>query len=273
MDNVPIDEEPELSTKNINSPSPLVRDRMSKGGQVHTSLFATCVVDQLYPEVGVSVVKVLRRLGIKVDFPKNQTCCGQALFNSGFTQEARKLALRTLDIFDNSEYIVIPSGSCTAMVRIFYPQLFHQDPIRLKQAKSLAKRVFEFSEFLVNILGVTNIGSEFQGKIAYHPSCHLLRELEITKEPITLLEQLEGAELVPIKDAETCCGFGGTFSVKYPEISEGMLDNKVRNVTETCAQVLTACDTSCMMHISGAISRRNIDIKSVHLAQLLAGDY
>ena len=156
------------------------------------------------------------------------------------------------------------------MVRVFYPQMFHKDPTRLKQAKSLSERVFEFSEFLVKILGVTNIGSTFQGKIAYHPSCHLLRELEVTKEPLTLLQHVQGAEVVPIKDAETCCGFGGTFSVKYPEISEEMLDNKVRNVTETGAQLLIACDTSCIMHISGAISRRNIDIESIHLAQLLA---
>ena len=239
---------------------------------VRASLFVTCLVDQLFPEVGVSVVKVLRRLGVEVDFPQDQTCCGQAVFNSGFTQEARKLAQRVFRDFKDSQYIVVPSGSCTAMMRIFYPQLFHNDPELHKQAQELSGRIYEFSEFLVKVLGADKVGlgTTFQGKVTYHPSCHLLRELEVVQEPRALLQNIKGAEVVELKDAESCCGFGGTFSVKYPHISESMLDDKVRNVQDTGAQVLAACDSSCLMHISGALSRRGINIRPMHLAQLLA---
>jgi L-lactate dehydrogenase complex protein LldE len=253
---------------------------MSIRPEMDTDLFVTCVVDQLYPEVGVSVVRLLRRLGVKVGFPKDQTCCGQAVFNSGFTREAALLARRVLKSFNagqegsSGKYVVVPSGSCATMMRIFYAQLFQDDPELRKQAEELAGRVYELSEFLVKVLGVTDVGARFAGprgdnKVTYHPSCHLLRELEVSREPRELVRNVQGAELVEMPEAETCCGFGGTFSVKYPHISIGMLEDKIRNIINTGASTLVACDMSCLMHIGGALSRQGINVRPMHLAQLL----
>ena len=243
---------------------------------VKVSLFVTCVVDQLFPEVGVSVVRLLRKLDVDVDFPRDQTCCGQPVFNSGFSKEGELLAQRVLksfgppDIAADSHYIVVPSGSCATMMRIFYPQLFRRDPELHRQAVDLSGRVYEFSEFLVKVLGVTDVGASFQGKVTYHPSCHLLRELGVSEEPKALINNVKGAELVEMEQAETCCGFGGTFSVKYPHISSGMLEDKVDNVVRTGAGTLIACDMSCLMHIGGALSRQGIAVQPMHLAQLLS---
>jgi len=234
------------------------------------SLFVTCIIDQLYPQVGVSVVRVLRRLGVDVDFPMAQTCCGQAVYNPGFTQQARQLALRVLDSFRNSQYVVVPSGSCAAMMRVFYLDLFEDDPY-LPQAQKLASRVYEFSEFLVKVLKVDDVGAVYPGKAAYHPSCHLLRELEVREEPYRLLGKVSGLELVDLPQAEACCGFGGTFSVKYPHISEGMVADKVSNLRSINPDTLISCDMSCLMNISGALSRQNRNIKVRHLAQVLDG--
>ena len=253
---------------------------MATQPETRVSLFVTCVVDQLFPEVGVSVVRLLRRLGVDVDFPKDQTCCGQPLFNSGFTKEAELLARRLIKTFQsphddgdrdgtNSQYVVVPSGSCTAMMRVFYPHLFRHDPELSRQAQEFSSRVYEVSEFLVKVLGVTDVGASFQGKVTYHPSCHLLRELGIAQEPKTLIDAVDGADLVEMAQAETCCGFGGTFSVKYPDISEGMLDDKVDNIVKTGAGTLVSCDMSCLMHIGGSLSRRDVPVKPLHLAQLL----
>jgi L-lactate dehydrogenase complex protein LldE len=232
------------------------------------SLFVTCIIDQFYPQVGVSAVRVLRKLGVDVDFLMSQTCCGQAVYNSGFTQQARQLALRVLDSFRNSQYVVVPSGSCAAMMRTFYLDLFEDGP-RLPQAQELASRVYEFSEFLVKVLKVEDVGASYPGKAAYHPSCHLLRELEVREEPGRLLGKVSGLEMVDLPQAEACCGFGGTFSVKYPHISEGMLAEKVSNLLSTNADTLVSCDMSCLMNISGALSRQGRDIKVRHLAQVL----
>ena len=249
--------------------------------QVQASLFVTCLIDQLYPEVGVSVVRILRRLGVDVDFPRDQTCCGQPLFNSGFSKEARSLARRVLQSFGNGStalegdapYVVVPSGSCAAMMRIFYPQLLREDPHLSSQAENLSGRIYEFSEFLVKVLGITNVGAAFQapndGKVTYHPSCHLLRELEVSQEPRELIANVKGAQLVEMERAETCCGFGGTFAVKYPAISGAMLADKVDDLVKTGAGTVASCDMSCLMHIGGALSRRGIPVEPVHLAQLL----
>ncbi len=251
--------------------------------RIKVSLFVTCLVDQLFPEVGVSVVRLLRRVGVEVDFPRDQTCCGQAVLNSGFSKEARLLARRVLKTFKppgegvDNFYVVVPSGSCASMLRIFYPHLFQHDPELHRQAEELSGRVYELSEFLVKVLGVTDVGASFQGeahpessrRVTYHPSCHLLRELGVSQEPRTLLSNVRGADLVDMEQAETCCGFGGTFSVKYPHISVGMLEDKVSNIVRTGAGTLVACDMSCLMHISGALSRRGIDVKAMHLAQFL----
>ena len=248
---------------------------MKPDSKIKADLFVTCLVDQLFPEVGVSVVKVLRQLGVEVSFPPDQTCCGQPVFNSGFKQEGRKLALRVLESFHPHEedgstrYIVVPSGSCAAMMKVFYSDLFKDDPTLHERARALSSRVYEFSEFLVNILGVTDVGARYNGKITYHPSCHLLRELEVSSEPIKLLDKVADVDRVELEEAETCCGFGGTFSVKYPHISEGMLEDKVQNVLSTEAEALVSCDMSCLMHIGGALSRRHADVKPLHLAQIL----
>jgi len=245
---------------------------MSQSPQIRASLFATCLVDQLFPEVGESVVRVLRRQGVEVDFPPDQTCCGQPLFNSGFRKDAIHLSRRVLKSFAHSQYVVVPSGSCAAMMKVFYPELFDDDPELGPQAKALSDKVYEFSQFLVKVLGVTDVGASYQGKVTYHPACHLLRELGVSEEPEALLRGVAGLDYVELPEAATCCGFGGTFSVKYPGISEGMLNDKLDNVVKTGARVLTACDSSCLMHIGGALTRRGIDVKAVHLAQLLAGE-
>ncbi len=242
---------------------------MSETNRVHASLFATCIVDQLYPEVGVSVVRVLRRQGVAVDFPKDQTCCGQPLFNSGFTRPARQLAERTLKAFDQSEYVVVPSGSCAAMLKLHYRELFAGDPALLEQSNRLAERVYEFSEFLVKVLKVSDVEASYPARATYHPSCHLIREMEVRQEPLSLLEGVSGLELAPLPQAETCCGFGGAFSVKYPHISEGMMDDKIANVLSTGADTLVGCDMSCLMHIGGGLSRRGNPVNIRHIAQAL----
>lgn len=242
---------------------------MAQRPDTQASLFVTCIIDQLYPEVGVSVVRVLRRLGVKVDFPQDQTCCGQPLYNSGFTRQARQLAQRVIRSFGSSQYVVVPSGSCAAMMRVFYLDLFEDDPDLHRQAQQLASRVYEFSEFLVNVLGVEDAGATYSGTAAYHPSCHLLRELEVKDAPQKLLAKVAGLELIDLPRQETCCGFGGAFSVKYPHISQDMVADKVSNVASTGADTLVSCDMGCLMNIGGALSRQGSNVKVRHLAQVL----
>jgi len=234
------------------------------------SLFVTCLVDQFFPQVGEATVKILRRLGCRVDFPQEQTCCGQPAFNSGFQRETRDLARRFLEVFRDSQYIVAPSGSCISMVKVFYPTLFRHDPPLYEKAVSLARRTFELSEFLVKVLGVRDVGASFRGRVTYHASCHLLRELGISQEPRELIRKVKGAELVEMANADICCGFGGTFSIKYPEISQAMLEDKLRGIQQTGAQALVSCDGGCLMHLGGALSRRGMSVKPLHLAELLA---
>jgi L-lactate dehydrogenase complex protein LldE len=228
------------------------------------------MVDQLYPQVGVSVVRVLRRLGVNVDFPLTQTCCGQPLYNAGFTKPARRLAVGALRSLAGSRYVVVPSGSCAAMLRVFYLDLFAHDPELLPQAQDLASRVYEFSQFLTDVLGVDEVGAPTsRGKVAYHPSCHLLRELGVREGPRRLLGKVPGLELAELPQAETCCGFGGAFAVKFPHISEGMLADKLANLKASGADTLVACDMGCLMHLGGAIDRQGLGIRTRHLAQVL----
>ncbi len=234
------------------------------------SLFVTCLVDQFYPEVGESAVKVLRRLGVEVDFPKGQTCCGQPAFNSGFQRQAKAQALRILDLFQDSEYVVIPSGSCGAMLKVFYPGLFQDDPALEERARALAERTYELSQFLVHVVGTTEIGAESDGMVTYHASCHLLRELNVQDEPRSLIRGVKGVRLAEMENAEECCGFGGVFSVKYPGLSAAILEKKLQSIQATGANVLVACDAGCLMHIAGAMSRRGMKVEPMHLAQLLA---
>jgi L-lactate dehydrogenase complex protein LldE len=237
---------------------------------MNVSVFITCLVDQFFPEVGMSMVSVLRGLGAQVDFPPEQTCCGQPAFNSGFKTEARDLAKRFIAIFEDCEYIVAPSGSCTSMVRVFYKELFHDDPDWKKRAESIATRTYEFSEFVVNVLGVEDVGAVYQGKVALHQSCHLLRELNVRTEPRRLLDAVKGIELVELERADACCGFGGLFSIKYPEISGGILQDKIECVEKSGADVIVASDAGCLMQIAGGLSRQGIATRTMHIAELLA---
>ena len=242
---------------------------MPVNSKTKATLFITCIIDQMYPQVGVSVVKVLRRLGVEVDFPMDQTCCGQPVYNSGFTHQSRKLAQRVLRQFKDCRYVVVPSGSCAAMMRVFYLDLFKHDPELLQQAQDLSAKVYEFSEYLVKVLGVGEVGAEYSGSATYHPSCHLLREVGVREEPLELLRRVQGLELRELPQAETCCGFGGTFAVKFPHISEAMLADKANNVMSTGADTLVSCDMGCLMNVEGALSRQGSDIKVRHLAQIL----
>ncbi len=236
---------------------------------MRVALFITCLADQFFPQVGACAVRVLRRLGVEVTFNPAQTCCGQPAFNTGYRHEARAVAARVLDLFDDAEYVVAPSGSCTAMVRVFYPQLFEGQPRCLQQVVKLRARFFELSEFLVKILGVEDVGARFPHRVAYHDSCHLRRELQIEQEPRQLLQAVAGIELVELPDYQLCCGFGGTFSVKFPEVSVAMGEDKVRAALEAGAEYLVANDAGCLMHLAGLIHRQGLPLRTMHLAELL----
>ena len=244
--------------------------------EVKASLFVTCIVDQIYPEVGESAARLLRRLGVDVDFPAAQTCCGQPVFNSGFWSDAKPLARRTLAAFESDRYVVAPSGSCASMLRVFYDELFHDEPLTLQRVAALKPRVFELSEFIVDVLGIDDL-SEYadaglgapKRKVTYHEACHLRRELGVKSQPRALIESLPGVELVEMAQSEVCCGFGGTFSVKYPEISGAMLQDKIDFAAGSGADVITACDSSCLMHIGGGLQKQGVGVKPLHLASLI----
>jgi L-lactate dehydrogenase complex protein LldE len=234
------------------------------------ALFITCLADQFFPQVGEAMVQVLRRLGVAVTFNPAQTCCGQPAFNTGYREEARAVASRVLDLFDEADYVVAPSGSCTAMARVFYPELFEHDPSRREKARKLGERFFEFAEFLVKVLKVEDVGASFPHTVTYHDSCHLLRELHIEDEPRKLLRAVRGIELREMDDYKLCCGFGGTFSVKFPEVSVAMGEDKVGAAARTGAEYLVASDSSCLMHLAGVIHRRRLPLQTMHLAEVLS---
>jgi L-lactate dehydrogenase complex protein LldE len=241
---------------------------------VRVNFFITCLADQFYPEVGEAAVQVLRGLGVEVSFNAAQTCCGQPAFNTGYRDEARAVAAQVLDLFAgpaSADYVVSPSGSCTSMMRVFYKELFEHDAARLSQAQELASRVYEFSEFLVKVLKVEDVGASFPHRVAYHDSCHLLRELGVSEEPRRLLRSVKGAELLELQDHRLCCGFGGTFSVKFPEVSVAMGEDKLKAAAKAGAEYLVANDSGCLMHLAGLIHRQGLALKTVHLAQVLAG--
>lgn len=217
----------------------------------------------------MSIVQVLERLGHHVDYPEEQTCCGQPSFNSGYWNEARSMAERQMSVFRDAETIVIASGSCGAMAKVFYPELFHGHA-REAEAKAFAAKTFEFSDFLVNKLGVVDVGAKFPGKATFHDGCHGLRELGIKKSPRQLLEHVKGLELVEMKEAETCCGFGGTFAVKLPMISTAMGEVKCASISETGADFVISNDSSCLMQIRGILDKQGKPVKTFHLAEVLA---
>ncbi|HEX6971871.1 MAG TPA: (Fe-S)-binding protein [Limnochordia bacterium] len=233
------------------------------------ALFVTCLVDAFYPEVGESVVRVLRRLGISVAFPLEQLCCGQPAFNAGHQAAARAVAEGYLRAFEPYEEIVGPSGSCVAMVRHYLPQLFADDPKRLAQARALAARTFEFTEFLVRRLGVEDLGARFAAKATYHASCHMSRGLEVRDEPRRLLSHVRDLELIDLPYVQDCCGFGGTFAVKMGPVSEAMGQEKVNHIRRTGAEVLIGSDMACLMHLGGRLSRIGAGLEVLHIAQVL----
>jgi L-lactate dehydrogenase complex protein LldE len=232
-------------------------------------LFIPCFVDLLYPRVGISMVRILERLGHEVDCPRRPACCGQPAFNSGYWGESRILAVQFIEAFRDSEAVVVASGSCGAMIKVFYPEMLAGTP-QAAAAHELAARCHEFSAFLVNQLGVSDLGARFPAKATFHDGCHGLRELDGKRPPRELLRHVSGLELIEMSAAETCCGFGGTFAAKFPMISTAMAEVKCASVLETGAEYIVSNDSSCLMHLQGLIDRQRLPVKTIHLAEILA---
>jgi L-lactate dehydrogenase complex protein LldE len=235
---------------------------------MRVSLLVTCLGDALFPDVGVATVRLLRRLGVEVDFPAAQTCCGQPHFNSGFHDDARELARHTIRTFAGSQLVVTPSGSCAAMVKLEYPELFHNDPPWRRKAEDLAGRTHELSDFLVNVMGVEEVGARFPGRATYHMACHL-RGLKVLTEPERLLRHVKDLELVPLERCDECCGFGGSFSVRYPGISGAMVNDKATFIEQAKVDAVIATDAGCLMNIGGCLRRRGSGVRILHLAEVL----
>jgi L-lactate dehydrogenase complex protein LldE len=239
---------------------------------VRVALFITCFNDTLFPETGRATVRLLERLGHEVEFPLEQTCCGQMHFNTGYQREAIPLVRRFVEVFSPYEAVVAPSGSCVGMVRELYPTAAELagDRWLAEKVEALTPRVFELSEFLVKRLGVTNVGAYYPHRVTYHPTCHSLRMLEVGEAPLELLRAVRGIDLVELGEAKECCGFGGTFAVKNADTSAAMLADKIRHVLDTEAEICTAGDNSCLMHIGGGLKRQRAGVETLHLAQILA---
>jgi L-lactate dehydrogenase complex protein LldE len=235
---------------------------------VNVALMVTCLGDALFPDVGVATVRLLRRLGVKVDFPMAQTCCGQPQFNSGYHDDARSLARHTITAFADSPVVVTPSGSCAAMVKLEYPELLHEDKLWHERALDLAGRTFELSDFIVHRLGITDVGARFAGRVTYHMACHL-RGLGLQETPLQLIQRVQGLEFVPLERYDECCGFGGSFSVRYPGISGAMVQDKAAFIEKANVDAVVATDAGCLMNIGGCLRRRGSRVRILHLAELL----
>jgi L-lactate dehydrogenase complex protein LldE len=239
---------------------------------MRVSLFITCFNDTLYPEVGISMVRLLERLGIEVEFPEGQTCCGQMHFNTGYQREAIPLARHFARTFADAEIIVAPSASCVGMVRELYPRVaaLAADPPLTRAIEAIIPRTHELCEFLINVLGTPDVGAYYPHRVTYHPTCHSLRVLRLGNAPLQLLRAVKGIDVVELPDSGECCGFGGTFAIKNADTSIAMLGDKLRAVLDTGAEVVTSADTSCLMHIGGALSRMRSGVRTAHLAEILA---
>jgi L-lactate dehydrogenase complex protein LldE len=242
----------------------------------NVQLFITCLLDTFYPAVGEAVVRVLQRAGARVEFPSGQTCCGQPAFNAGMRAQARPIAQQTIRAFENTGgVVVVPSGSCAAMLRHGYLELFANEPAWLRRAQALAERTYEFSEYLVDVLQVDDVGASYPGKLAYHASCHLRRDLGVDRQPRLLLSRVRRAEIVELPYATECCGFGGVFSVEHPELSSAMLARKIANLEISGAPTLVSCDGGCITHINGGLQHPGVDLntrsarQAVHIATIL----
>jgi L-lactate dehydrogenase complex protein LldE len=233
------------------------------------SIFITCICDSIYPHVGEAMVRVLERQGVSLDFPTGQTCCGQPALTSGYWDDAREVARSFLDSFRSSECIVTPAGSCLAAIKEFYPVLFEKDKRYFDLSKEVTGKIHEFSEFLVEVLQVTDVDARFPHKVTYHSSCHPRRFLGIDKYVYALLKNVKELDFVPLEHEEQCCGFGGTFSVKMPEISESMVNAKVTDILATGADVVVGTDLSCLMNIDGRLRKQGSKVKVMHIAELL----
>lgn len=233
------------------------------------ALFIPCFVDQLQPQIGLDTALVLQRIGSEVYFPEDQTCCGQPAFNAGHWDEARPVAERFVQVFGDADAVVCPSASCTTMVRKFYPELLANSPL-LTDAVALGRRVFELSEYLVEVARVSDLGAVFPHRVTYHDSCHALRELNIQRQPRELLNHVKGLKLLDMAKSEECCGFGGIFAVKFGAISASMGEVKAQNAVASGAEFVTSIDSSCLMHIQGVLGRRGDAVKTIHLASILA---
>jgi L-lactate dehydrogenase complex protein LldE len=233
----------------------------------------TCLGDIFRPQVGVATVRLLRRLGVQVEFPQGQTCCGQPFFNSGFPGHAQDVARHTIAVFERArvDAVVVPSGSCAAMVKVEYPELFHDDAPWRERATALASRTHELSDFLVNSLGRDDVGATYHSKVTYHFACHL-RALGLKDEAIRLIRAVRGVEYVPLDGLEDCCGFGGSFAVRFPEISGAIVQDKAQAIVQTGAEVVVATDSGCLMNIAGRLHRLGSTVRAMHLVELLNGD-
>lgn len=239
--------------------------------RARVALFVTCLVDLFRPTVGFAAVKLLEQAGCTVEVPSAQTCCGQPAFNSGDRADAKAIALRVIAAFAGYDYVVAPSGSCAGMIRQHYPELFADDPVNLRRAQELAARSWELVSFLVDVRGMKEVAARWKGAATYHDACSGLRELGVRDQPRRLLASVEGLRLCELPDAEVCCGFGGTFCVKYPDISDKMVDDKAADIVATGAEAVLAGDLGCLLNIAGKLSRRGERIEVRHVAEILAG--
>lgn len=238
---------------------------------MNVQLFIPCFVDQLFPDTAFNMIRVLEKVGCTVSYNEKQTCCGQPAYNAGFREDCRAVASKLVTDLKGEDYIVTPSASCACFVRNYYPKIFDNSS-RHNSVKGLQKRMFEFSEFLTQVMGIEKIeGARLEGKATYHDSCAALRECRIKEAPRTLLKNVAGLELVEMNDVETCCGFGGTFAVKFEPISIAMADQKVQNALATGAKYMISTDLSCLMHLQGYIHEKKYDLKTMHIADVLAG--
>ncbi|OZI10360.1 Fe-S oxidoreductase [Bacillaceae bacterium SAOS 7] len=236
---------------------------------MNASLFITCLADNLYPQVGESVVRILNRQGVTVDFPEGQTCCGQPAFNSGYQKDAEKVAKHTIQVFEKSEFVVLPSGSCTGMIHHYYPEIFKDDPVWRKKADELIAKTYEFTQFLVHVLKVEDVGASLAKRATFHPSCHTSRLLHVKDEPLTLLSHVKGLQLVDLPYKSDCCGFGGTFAVKMSDISKQMVTEKATHVQSTQPDVLIGSDMGCLMNIGGRMNQLGSRVEVMHIAEVL----
>jgi len=235
-------------------------------------IFIPCFIDQIYPETGMNMVKILEKLEIEVHYNTNQTCCGQMAYISGFWDEARAIGSKFIKDFQNDRYIVGPSASCIGFVRNYYPKIFHNTSLH-NESKQVVKNIYEITDFLVNVMNVRDMGATFKGKISFHDSCAALREYGIKEEPRELLAKVRGLELIEMNESDVCCGFGGTFSVNNEPISSAMAEQKIQNAIESGAEYIVSTEASCLMHIDGYIRKHNLPIKTMHIIDILASGW